>query len=68
MLAHVEYPPTPLSPSPRQVTADDQLDEEATGELLGYAQWLTAEEDEPLTEKELARVREGEQRWLPVTT
>ena len=38
----------------------DQLDEEAVGELLEYAQWLAAEEDAPLSEEELARVREGE--------
>jgi len=38
----------------------DQLDEEAVGELLEYAQWLAAEEDEPLTGEELARVETGE--------
>jgi hypothetical protein len=38
----------------------DELDEDAVGELLEYAQWLTADEDEPLSEDELARVREGE--------
>ena len=38
----------------------DQLNEEAVGELLEYAQWLTAEEDEPLTDEELARVEAGE--------
>ena len=38
----------------------DRLDEDAAGELLEYAQWLSAEEDEPLSEDELARVREGE--------
>jgi hypothetical protein len=38
----------------------DALDEDAAGELLEYAQWLSAEEDEPLSEDELARVREGQ--------
>ncbi len=38
----------------------DELDEGAADELLEYAQWLTADEDEPLTADELARVREGE--------
>ena len=38
----------------------DELDEEAVGELLEYAQWLAAEEDEPLTDEELARVEAGE--------
>jgi len=38
----------------------DQLDEEAADELLEYAQWLTAEEDEPLSPEELARVEAGE--------
>ena len=38
----------------------DELNEDAVGELLEYAQWLSADEDEPLSEKELARVREGE--------
>ena len=38
----------------------DQLDEEAVDELLEYAQWLAAEEDEPLTDEELARVEAGE--------
>ena len=41
-------------------TLVDQLDEEAIGELLDYAQWLAADEDAPLSEQELARVREGE--------
>jgi hypothetical protein len=38
----------------------DQLDEEAADELLEYAKWLAADEDEPLTEDELARVEAGE--------
>ena len=38
----------------------DQLDEGAADELLEYARWLAAEEDEPLTEEELARVEAGE--------
>jgi hypothetical protein len=38
----------------------DQLDEAAAGELLEYAQWLAAEEDEPLSEEERARVEAGE--------
>jgi hypothetical protein len=38
----------------------DQLDEEDVGELLDYARWLIAEEDDPLSEEELALVREGE--------
>jgi hypothetical protein len=38
----------------------DQLDEEDVGELLEYARWLVAEEDDALSEEELARVREGE--------
>jgi hypothetical protein len=38
----------------------DQLDEAAADELLEYARWLAAEEDEPLTEEELARVEAGE--------
>jgi hypothetical protein len=38
----------------------DELDEAAADELLEYAHWLTAGEDEPLTVDELARVREGE--------
>jgi hypothetical protein len=37
----------------------DQLDEEEVDEL-DYASWLVAEEDEPLSEEELARVHEGE--------
>jgi predicted transcriptional regulator len=41
-------------------TLVDQLDEEAIGELLEYARWLAAQEDAPLSEQELARVREGE--------
>ena len=38
----------------------DQLDDEAADELLEYAQWLGAEEDEPLGPEELARVEAGE--------
>ena len=38
----------------------DELDEAAADELLEYAQWLAAEEDEPLTEEEVARVEAGE--------
>ena len=33
----------------------DELDEAAADELLEYARWLTADEDEPLTDEELAR-------------
>jgi hypothetical protein len=38
----------------------DELDEAAADELLEYAQWLTADEDEPLTDEERARVEAGE--------
>ncbi len=38
----------------------DELDEAAADELLEYAQWLRAEEDEPLNDDELARVEAGE--------
>ena len=38
----------------------DQLDEDADDALLEYARWLVAEEDDPLSEEELVRVREGE--------
>jgi len=38
----------------------DQLDEEDVGELLDYARWLVAEEDDPLTEEEFARVHGGD--------
>jgi hypothetical protein len=38
----------------------DRLDEDAAGELLEYAQWLAAEEDEPLTDEARARVEAGE--------
>ena len=38
----------------------DELDEAAADELLEYAQWLGAEQDEPLSEEELARVEAGE--------
>jgi hypothetical protein len=37
----------------------DELGEAAVGERL-EAQWLSADEDEPLSEVELVRVREGE--------
>jgi hypothetical protein len=38
----------------------DQLDEAAADELLEYARWLAAEEDEPLTDEDRARVEAGE--------
>jgi hypothetical protein len=38
----------------------DQLDEAAADELLDYARWLAAEEDEPLTDEERKRVEDGE--------
>jgi hypothetical protein len=38
----------------------DQLDDDDVGELLDYARWLVTEEDDALSEEELARVREGE--------
>ena len=38
----------------------DQLDEDAADTLLENAEWLAAEEDDPLSEEELVRVREGE--------
>jgi len=38
----------------------DALDEAAADELLEYARWLAAEQDEPLSEDELTRVHEGE--------
>ncbi len=38
----------------------DQLDDEDVSELLDYARWLAAHEDEPLSPEELARVRGGE--------
>jgi hypothetical protein len=38
----------------------DQLDEEAASELLEHARWLAADEDELLTDEELARVEAGE--------
>ena len=38
----------------------DQLDESAADELLEYARWLSAEEDEPLGDDERARVEAGE--------
>jgi hypothetical protein len=37
----------------------DQLDDEAA-DVLEYAQWLGADEDEPLGPEELARVEAGE--------
>ena len=38
----------------------DQLDEDAADTLLEYVEWLAAEEDDPLSEEEIVRVREGE--------
>ena len=38
----------------------DQLDEDAADTLLEYAEWLAAEEDDPLSEEEIVHVREGE--------
>jgi hypothetical protein len=38
----------------------EQLDEEAADVLLEYAEWLAAEEDEPLANEEFARVAAGE--------
>jgi len=35
------------------------------GELLEYAQWLSADEDEPLTDDQLARVEAGEAEIPP---
>jgi len=37
----------------------DGLDEDAVGDLLEYAQWLAADEDEPLTPEEQTRVQKG---------
>ena len=37
----------------------DELDEAAVGELLEYAHWRAADEDEPISEDELVRVRGG---------
>ena len=37
----------------------DELNEDAVGELLDYAHWLAADEDEPLTDEERARVEAG---------
>ena len=37
----------------------DELDEDAVGELLVYAHWRAADEDEPISEDELVRVRGG---------
>jgi hypothetical protein len=34
----------------------NELDEDAAAELLEYAQWLAAEEDQPLDDDERARV------------
>lgn len=38
----------------------DELDEAEADELLEYARWLTATEDEPLTDEERAHVQSGE--------
>lgn len=38
----------------------DQLPEDAAGELLEYADWLSREEDEPLADEQRARVEAGE--------
>ncbi len=38
----------------------EQLDDEQVSELLDSARWLAADQNEPLTPEELARVREGE--------
>jgi hypothetical protein len=38
----------------------DELGEAEADELLEYARWLAAEEDEPLDDEELARVEAGE--------
>jgi len=38
----------------------EELNEDAVGELIEYAQWLSADEDEPLTDDQLARVEAGE--------
>ena len=38
----------------------DELDEDAADELFEYARWLATEEDEPLTDEELASVEAGE--------
>ena len=37
----------------------DELDEAAVGEVLEYAHWRAADEDEPVSEDELVRVRGG---------
>jgi hypothetical protein len=37
----------------------DELDEDAVGELREYAHWRAADEDEPISEDELVRVRGG---------
>lgn len=38
----------------------DQLPEDAAGELLEYADWLTRDVDEPLSAEERVRVEAGE--------
>jgi hypothetical protein len=38
----------------------DELGEAEADELLEYARWLAAEEDEPLDEEQRARVETGE--------
>jgi hypothetical protein len=35
----------------------DELDEDAVGERLEYAHWRAADEDEPISQDELVRVR-----------
>ena len=37
----------------------DEFDEDALGERLEYAHWRAADEDEPISEDELVRVRGG---------
>ena len=37
----------------------DELDEDAVGELLECARWRAADEDEPISEDELVRIRGG---------
>ena len=37
----------------------DELDEDAVGKPLEYAHWRAADEDEPISEEKLVRVRGG---------
>ena len=37
----------------------DELDEAGVGELLEFAHWRAADEDEPISEDELVRMRGG---------